>query len=103
MTTRTPADRLDEAIAGLLAGGRPAVDPELAPLVDAAALVRAALPPLPVGVRFRSRLQSRLVRRRRVGRLLLAGAVSSAAVGATLLAVWLGTRRPPVSAPPVDR
>ncbi|MDH4334052.1 MAG: hypothetical protein OEW24_02155 [Chloroflexota bacterium] len=113
MTTRTRADRLDEAVAGLLAGDRPSVDPELAPLVDAAALIRAALSPMPVGARFSSRLEARLVRRRRLaaaaaaisdvtrrelrqpGRLAIAGVISSAVIGVglTALALWIGTRR----------
>lgn len=124
MPTRTRADRLDEAVAGLLAGVQPSVDSELAPLVDAAARLHAALPPLPVGVRFRTRLEARLVRRRRLSRaaaaisdltrrelrhpsrILVAGAVSSAAigVGVTAFAVWLGTRRHAADGPrPVDR
>lgn len=117
MTTRTRADRLDEAVAGLLAGDRPSVDPELAPLVDAAALIRAALSPMPVGVRFSSRLEARLVRRRRIaaaaaaiydvmrrewrqpGRIAIAGVISSAVIGVglTVLALWIGTRRHAVS------
>jgi len=124
LPTRTRADRLDEAVADLLAGDRPSVDPEIAPLVDAAALIRAALPPMPVGVRFSSRLEARLVRRRRLaiaaaaisdatrrewrqpGRIAIAGVISSAVVGVglTALAVWIGTRRHAASgAPPAHR
>jgi hypothetical protein len=75
------------------------VGPELAPLVDAASVVRSALGPLPAGSRFEARLASRLAGRgsvgdfvaaigdatrrelRHPGRILLTGAVSSAAVG----------------------
>lgn len=124
MPTGTRADRLDEAIAGLLAGGHPNVDAELAPLVDAAALVRAAMPPLPVGTRFRSRLETRLVHRRRLARaaaaiarltqrelrhparVIVAGAISSAAigVGVTAFAVWRVSHRHGAAGPrPVDR
>ena len=87
--------------------------PELAPLVDAASVVRSALGPLPAGSRFEARLASRLAshgpvgdlvaaigdatRRelRHPGRILITGAVSSAAVGVgvTLLALRRGARR----------
>lgn len=87
--------------------------PELAPLVDAASVVRSALGPLPAGSRFEARLASRLAshgpvgdlvaaigdatRRelRHPGRILVTGAVSSAAVGlgVTLLALRRGARR----------
>ena len=87
--------------------------PELAPLVDAASVIRSALSPLPAGSRFEARLASRLAshgpvgelmaaigdatRRelRHPGRILLTGAVSSAAVGVgfTLLALRRGARR----------
>jgi hypothetical protein len=60
--TRSPAERLDEAVDGILSGAAPAVEPELRPLVDAASLLRAALPPLPAGERFEARLASRLLR-----------------------------------------
>jgi hypothetical protein len=89
------------------------VEPELRPLVDAAALLSSALPPLPAGSRFEARVAARLaassplaraaeavgatVRRelRHPGRLIAAGAVSSAAVGVTVtaLAVWRTSRR----------
>jgi hypothetical protein len=111
MRTRTTAQRLDEAIDRILAGDRPIVEPELRPLVDAAALLTSALPPLPAGSRFEARVASRLAasspfaraaeavgamaRRelRHPGRLIAAGAVSSAAVGVTALAVWRTSRR----------
>lgn len=85
--------------------------PELAPLVDAASVLRHALPPLPAGMRFEARLASRLAspspvaqmiaalteaaRRelRHPGRILITGAVSSAAVGVTVLARRRGSRR----------
>ena len=87
--------------------------PELAPLVDAASVVRSALGPLPAGSRFEARLAARLAshgpvgdlvaaigdatRRelRHPGRILLTGAVSSAAVGlgVTLVALRRGARR----------
>jgi hypothetical protein len=83
------------------------VGPELAPLVDAASLLRSALAPLPAGTRFEARLASRLAAsgpvaqivaavseatRRELhhpGRILITGAVSSAAmgVGFTVLAI----------------
>jgi hypothetical protein len=113
VNTRTTAQRLDEAIDRILAGDRPAVDPELRPLVDAAALLSSALPPLPAGARFEARVAARLsgssslaraaeavgaaARRelRHPGRLIAAGAVSSAAVGMTVtaFAVWRTSRR----------
>ena len=87
--------------------------PELAPLLDAASVVRSALGPLPAGSRFEERLASRLashgpmgdlmaalgdaLRRelRHPGRILLTGAVSSAAVGVgvTLFALRRVARR----------
>ena len=113
MRSPTPAQRLDEAIDRILAGDRPIVEPELRPLVDAAALLTTALPPLPAGSRFEARVAARLAassplaraaeavgamaRRelRHPGRLIAAGAVSSAAVGVTVtaLAVWRTNRR----------
>lgn len=113
MKARTTAQRLDEAIDRILAGDRPIVEPELRPLVDAAALLTSALPPLPVGSRFEARVAARLAassplaraaeavgamaRRelRHPGRIIAAGAVSSAAVGVTVtaLAVWRTSRR----------
>lgn len=89
------------------------VEPELRPLVDAAALLSTALPPLPAGARFEARVAARLnssssfaraaeavgaaARRelRHPARLIAAGAVSSAAVGVTVTAyaVWRTSRR----------
>lgn len=113
MPTRTRAERLDLALDDLLAGGRPGVEADLRPLVETASLVHAALPPLPAATRFEERLAARLVERpslahamasigtrtrqelRHPSRLLLTGAVSSAAVGVgvTALMVWRGSRR----------
>ena len=113
LPTRTPAERLDEAVDRLLTGSQPAVGPELAPLVDAASVLRHALTPLPAGTRFEARLASRLAspnpvaqmiaalaeatRRelRHPGRILITGAVSSAAVGVgvTVLARRRAPRR----------
>ena len=87
--------------------------PELAPLVDAASVVRSALGPLPAGSRFEARLASRLAGQgtlahlvaaigdatrhelRHPGRVLITGAVSSAAlgVGVTVLAIRRAGRR----------
>jgi hypothetical protein len=95
------------------------VSPELAPLVDAASLLRSALPPLPAGTRFEARLASRLAApggvaqmvsamgeatRRELhhpARLLITGALSSAAVGLglTLVAIRRVSRRHAESGP----
>jgi hypothetical protein len=113
LPTRTPAERLDAAIEDLLTGHRPPVGPELAPLVDAASLLRSALPPLPAGSRFEARLASRLASQggvaqivsalseatrrelRHPARLLITGALSSAALGlgVTVFALRRGSRR----------
>lgn len=118
MTTGSPAERLDHAVEQLLAGGRPQGDATLASLLEAASLVRAALPPLPGGERFEERLLGRLTHAggmsgaagalqafalrelRHPGRILAAGAVSSAAVGVTVtaLAVWRSRRTAVLSA-----
>jgi hypothetical protein len=110
---RTPAERLDEAVDRLLTGHQPAVGPELAPLVDAASVLRSALAPPPAGIRFEERLASRLAAggpvsqivaslgdatRRELhhpGRILITGAISTAAVGVgfTVLAVRRASRR----------
>jgi hypothetical protein len=115
LSTRTPAERLDEAVDRLLSDERPSVDTELLPLVDTASRVRAALPLLPTGHSFEAKLAARLahpnpiasavatigdVTRRELrhpSRLLVTGAVSSAAlgVGVTALVVWRGTHRHP--------
>lgn len=116
MTTGSRAERLDHALEQLFAGDRPAHDPVLGSLLETAALVRAALPPIPSGQGFEARLTSRLAhaasgggiagavgaleafaRRelRHPGRILAAGAVSSAAVGVTVtaVAVWRSRRQ----------
>jgi hypothetical protein len=124
LPTRTPAERLDEAVDRLLIGIQPAVGPELAPLVDAASVLHSALAPLPAGTRFEARLASRLAapgpvtqiiaalgeatRRelRHPRRILITGAVSSAAVGVgfSVLARRLGSRRQAeVARRPADR
>jgi hypothetical protein len=124
LPTRTPAERLDEAVDRLLTGSQPAVGPELAPLVDAASVLHSALAPLPAGMRFEARLASRLAspgpvaqiiaalgeatRRelRHPGRILITGAVSSAAVGVgfSVLARRRGSRRHALAGHgPVDR
>ncbi len=98
--------------------------PELAPLIDAASVVRSALGPLPAGTRFEARLASRLAspgpvahafaavteatRRelRHPARILITGAVSSAAVGVgfTVLAIRRVSRRhAEAGAPPARR
>jgi hypothetical protein len=115
MTTGTRADRLDVAVERLLASESSPADQELGGLLETAALVRAALPPIPAGQKFEARLNERLAaaaatagvagavgaieafaRRelRHPGRILAAGAVSSAAVGVTVtaVAVWRSRR-----------
>jgi hypothetical protein len=112
MTTGSPAERLDHAVDVMLAGGRPPREAAIRPLLEAAQVVRAALPPIPSGRRFEARLLSRLehagsvagavgafeafARRelRHPGRILAAGALSSAAVGLTVtaVAVWRSRR-----------
>ncbi len=62
MIMRSPAERLDEAVDGMLSGDAPPAEPELRRLLDAASLLRTALPPLPAGRRFEARLASRLLR-----------------------------------------
>ncbi len=114
MTTRSTPERLDEAVDSLLAGERPLIEPQLRPLLEAAATLSRALRPVPAGARFEAQLAERLaagrVRRAtegiaaftrreltRPGRLLAAGAFSSVAVGATVTAyaVWRSSRRHP--------
>jgi hypothetical protein len=112
MTTGSPAERLDHAVDVLLAGGRPPRNATTRPLLETAATVRAALPPIPTARGFEARVLTRLthpdgvagavgaleaiVRRelRHPVRILAAGAVSSAAVGVTLTAVvvWRSRR-----------
>jgi hypothetical protein len=107
MTTRSTPDRLDEAVDSLLAGDRPMVDVELRPLIEVAGRLADALRPVPAGRAFELALSRRLagegeglLRRAargfgRPGRLLAAGALSSAAVGVTVTAyaVWRSSRR----------
>ncbi|HEX6475280.1 MAG TPA: hypothetical protein VF114_09385 [Candidatus Limnocylindria bacterium] len=100
VTSRSQAERLEHAVEQLMAGDQPVADRGMAPLLEAAELVRAAMPPIPGGDALDARLLAQITRRRRVnvavdallehpGRLLAAGAVSSAAVGAvTAVAVW---------------
>jgi hypothetical protein len=107
MTTRSTPERLDEAVDHVLAGERPVVEAELRPLLDVAVRVADALRPLPAGRRFEAELAHRLsgdparwrVPREIVtpGRLIAAGALSSAAVGVTVTAyaVWRSSRRQP--------
>jgi hypothetical protein len=113
---RTPAERLDHALDGLLATpsappqaavvAAAAGDGELRPLLVTAHRLRSALATIPVSPAFEARLASRLAlygRRPAVradglripGWVLLTGAVSSAAVGVgvTAYAVWRGSRR----------
>lgn len=112
MPSRSPAERLDDAVESLLAGTRPAVEPELRPLVDVAALAADALRPVPTADRFEARLAARLAHEGMVrraadavstftrrelsqpGRLIAAGAVSTAALGVTVtaFAVWRSGR-----------
>ena len=106
----TRAVRLDRAVDALLAGRSVAlpVDPGLRRLVDLAAALHETLLPVPAGSRLEARLAARLAGRPALGeglralgerarrellsreRLLVAGAVSSAAVGVgvTAYAVW---------------
>lgn len=111
------AEQLDRAVDRVVAGGAPgaALDAGLRPLVEVAGMLRAALVPVPASAGFESRLAARLahgpqplsdgmraveelLRRqlRHPARLLLTGAVSSAAlgVGVTAYALWRGSRRP---------
>jgi hypothetical protein len=108
MTTRSTPERLDEAVESLLAGDRPTVDAELRPLLGVAARLTDTLRPVPPGRGFEAQLARRLsgdgaVLRAarelgltgRPGRLLAAGALSSAALGVTVtaFAMWRSTRR----------
>lgn len=109
-TAASPAERLDRALDQLLGGARPVADPELRRLLSASTAVSAALREVPAGARFAERLRSRLAHPGRVSRvtgavsdlahrrpswLLLTGAVSTAAVGVgvTAVYVWRGSRR----------
>jgi hypothetical protein len=114
------AEQLDRAIDRVLAGDAPggALDASLKPLADVAARLRTALVPVPPSAAFERRLGTRLARGgqpwsagmqamshlvreqlRHPARLLVTGAVSSAAlgVGVTAYAVWRGTRRSSVA------
>lgn len=116
LPARSPAERLDEALDRLLSDLHPGVDAELMPLMDTATRLREALPLVPTGHAFESRLGARLTHPGRMtsavsavaaigertrrelrhpSRLLVTGAVSSAAVGVsiTALIVWRGTHR----------
>jgi hypothetical protein len=112
-----PAERVDTGVSDLLAGRLPlVVGPDRAARAEVARLVQAALPPIPAGLVFEERLAERLrggglvdrLRRQAAAvgqqavaarrqltptRVITAGAVSSAAVGVTALAVWAGGRR----------
>jgi hypothetical protein len=112
MSTGSQAERLDRAVDQLLSGSRPAADRSLEPLLDAASLVRAAMPPIPAAEDFESRLAGRIEQGKRLvspfdalerfarraqrhpKRIIAAGAVSSAAVGMTVtaLALWRSRR-----------
>jgi NADPH:quinone reductase-like Zn-dependent oxidoreductase len=105
----TPAERVDRLVDAILApAGTPGAAPDSRPLAGLIGLVADALPPIPPGVAFESRLAARMAettagRRtfgllRQRGRLLVTGAaVSSAAVGVgvTAFAVWRSSRRQP--------
>ena len=103
---RTPADRLDRAVEALLAGERVTPDASLRPALTVAERLRTTLTPIPPGARFQAALAGRIhaptfgERTLRAvnttkGRLIAAGAVSSAAVGVgvTAYAVWRTSRR----------
>lgn len=110
---RTPAERLDHALDGLLAAPPvrpgPAMrgDQELHRLLVTAGRLQHALAPVPISSRFEARLANRLGSTRRLapgrspgwlhlpGWLVLTGALSSAAVGVgvTAYAVWRGRGR----------
>ena len=111
------AERLDRAIDGLLDGLSPTraaaaaeVDPASRDLVSLADGLRASLAVPTIAPRFEARLGARLASgipahdpiawaRRHQGRLIVTGAVGSAAVGVgvTAYAVWRSTRRDPGS------
>jgi len=118
MPSRSTAERLDDAVETLLAGEQPLVEPELRPLLHVAQLAADALRPIPTASRFEARLAGRLAHEGMVrraagavssftrrelsqpGRLLAAGAVSTAAVGVTVtaFAVWRSARQHPAPA-----
>ena len=105
----TPAERVDRLVDSILApAGTHGAIPESSPLAGLIGSVADALPPIPPGHGFESRLAARLADAaagrgplgllRQRGRLLVTGAaVSSAAVGVgvTAFAVWRSSRRQP--------
>jgi hypothetical protein len=113
-STSSVAERLDRAVDLLLNGSPPAaaaasagIDAPRRMLVDGADRLRRALPLPSVAPHFEARLGARLAvpavgrdpvawARRYPGRLIVTGAVGSAAVGVgvTAFAVWRSTRRP---------
>jgi hypothetical protein len=114
-STSSVAERLDRAVDLLLAGHPPAsaaaaagIDASRRHLVDGADRLRRALSVPSVAPRFEARLGARLAMpaasghdpvawaRRYPARLIVTGAVGSAAVGVgvTAFAVWRSTRRP---------
>jgi hypothetical protein len=118
MPANTTSERLEDAVEALLGGAQPHIEPALRPLLDAAGLTADALPPIPAGPQFEALLAARLARegllrraadavsalaRRELahrGRLIAAGAVSTAAVGFTVTALAMrrsGRHHPPVS------
>jgi hypothetical protein len=105
----TPAERVDRLVDAILTpAGTPGVVADPGRMTGLIASVADALPPIPPGAGFESRLAARLAASaagRRAsgllshrGRLLVTGAaVSSAAVGVgvTAFAVWRSSRRQP--------
>jgi hypothetical protein len=111
-TTPSVAERLDAAITLIVDGADAAVAASIArvpaeerPLARTAAGIRDGLARPPVAPRFEARLGTRLAEaatdgrttlawaRRHGGRLMVTGAVGSAAVGVTAFAVWRSSRR----------
>ena len=108
----SPAERLDQAVDGVLDGLSPVAAaaaagtaPASGHLVRLAGDLRSVLAPPPVAPRFEARLGARLSSAtqardpvawalRHPGRLIVTGAVGSAVgVGVTAYAVWRSTRR----------
>ena len=107
------AERLDQAVDEVLAGASSGaalaaagLEPRSRPLTDLAAALHAHLVAPPVAPRFEARLGARLATEgtprdavawalRHPGRLIVTGAVGSAAVGVgvTAYAVWRSNRR----------